>query len=133
MDIHDQHTAENCEHPDECIILCQKCSQFHAYCYCFTPLAPIVAFIQDRARELDPAYGSIVIELLATILQYEQRIDAEVGCHHSASAIAVGRCSGIQPHTVHGIRALANVWTEHTDFDRDWLLTDHADTPVTHV
>lgn len=127
----DPHTAENCEHPDECAIMCQKCFQFHSDCGCYTPLTPIVGFIQDRARELDPERGSIIIELLATFLQYEQRIDAELGCHHSATQIAVGRCPGTQPHTVHGVRALANMWTEHVDFDADWLLTDASASAVT--
>ena len=58
--------------------------------------------------------------IIAATLQYEQKIDGEWGCCHSAADIADGYCGDINPDEIVLLRHLAAVYSDHEGYRDEW-------------
>jgi len=58
--------------------------------------------------------------IVAAVLVYEQKIDGEWGCCHTAEEIAAGVCDDIDPDSIPALRHLAAIDSDHPDYDQRW-------------
>lgn len=89
----------------------------------------LMTFLKARyAEELrrGSAWGDAGRRLMAEILEYESRRDAEFGCCCEAEEIAAGECECVAVDEIPALRALALPFAGHPDFEDRWRLRGHV-------
>lgn len=82
------------------------------------PWSEVLAVGADHARADIAAKRKILDE----VFRYEERIDGEWGCCHSAEQIAAGECPERGPDNIPALRLLAVPYAGRDDFRAEWRL-----------